>query len=364
MPDYSDIFPDLSPEQTNKLIADQLKSGSAQMPITKPADAGSAGGDLWPWLAAPAIGGAAKVAGTALAKSLPAILKMVPRPGTTFNTTTYDLLNEGAGKVGKMKLRYDPETKDLYVHDIASRLPAKYDKESVPGIANDASWTLGPENLNSIREQTLKLYPEAQTVSGRRISGVRAGPYGSAGEITRQIPGREPPMNHDTFHELGQLQRGRPENAMLTVQNTNGGGVLNPVVEHAGDLVHRMTNLAPRNYYGYHEVKDKVDKVLRYLKNPYGFEREFNGNIVNNARAQGVSEDFLRNQVDRSLKMFGREHGRLPAYNDAHRTANEINTHIGNKNWEGAIKGLEKLKSKLGSQEEWNAYASQGLKTE
>ena len=49
------------------------------------------------------------------------------------------------------------------------------------------------------------------------------------------------------FENLGDLQRGLPEMAMLQIQFANGGGVLNPLVEHLGDIIHRMTYLVSRD---------------------------------------------------------------------------------------------------------------------
>lgn len=162
----------------------------------------------------------------------------------------------------------------------------------------------------------------------------------------------------DAFKQIADAQRGAPESAMLRIQKIMGGGVLNPVVEHAGDLVHRMTEYVQETNAGYEFVKEKVDRVLRYLQHPYGFEKEFNENIAANARSREEPPEKLKAEVAAALRTFSDEHAKLPALNEAHRVANQINIDIGKQNWRGAEAGLEKLKEHLGSREEWTKYAS------
>lgn len=164
------------------------------------------------------------------------------------------------------------------------------------------------------------------------------------------------------FAELGSLQRGKPEQAMLGVQFKTGGGVINPVVEHSGDLVHRMTEMAPYNSFGYEYVKPKIERVTRILTNPYGFEREMNENINNTAAYRNVDPNQLRDQIAEALRNFGNAHAELPAYNEAHDISNNINYNLGYQNWGKAVQGLDKLNQHLGSSNEWDAFASQGLK--
>src|SRR5258706_203328 len=84
------------------------------------------------------------------------------------------------------------------------------------------------------------------------------------------------------FINLGHIQRGRPENAMLKVQRIMGGGILNPVVEHAGDIMHRMNDGPTFKYAGYEYVKTKVELCIKYLTSSYGFVKEFKENVANN----------------------------------------------------------------------------------
>ena len=110
------------------------------------------------------------------------------------------------------------------------------------------------------------------------------------------------------FKALGDAQRGAPEQAMLRVQHAMGGGVLNPVVEHVGDITHRMSHMAE-----YDEAlgREKVVKTYRWLTPPYGFEREFNDNLRNNASYAEISEDQLRTKVSQLLLRYAAEHAKL-----------------------------------------------------
>jgi hypothetical protein len=149
--------------------------------------------------------------------------------------------------------------------------------------------------------------------------------------------------------ELGNVQRGNPERAMRMVQNTSGGGVLNPIVEHVGDLTHRMTEMSnlPPGMSGRQvelsNVKDKARKTLRWLNRPYGFEREHAENILNNTRARGVDESVFREELDKALSVYADEHALLPAYNEAHEMARDAAISVGRQDWDSARSLLRRL---------------------
>jgi len=109
------------------------------------------------------------------------------------------------------------------------------------------------------------------------------------------------------FKALGDAQRGAPEQAMLNVQHATGGGVLNPVVDHVGDITHRMSHMAQ---YNQALGREKVEKTYRWLTNPYGFAREFNENLRNNARYRQMSEHQLRTKVSQLLMTYAAEHAK------------------------------------------------------
>ena len=126
----------------------------------------------------------------------------------------------------------------------------------------------------------------------------------------------------EDFFDLADMQRDRPERAMLRVQFAMGGGVLNPVVEHVGDLVHRMSERPTFRSAGYQYVKEKVEKTLRWLTKGYlldfgdatdSFRREFEVNLQNNAKYTKVPVDQLRQKIYAALDAYAAEHD-LPAH--------------------------------------------------
>ena len=89
-------------------------------------------------------------------------------------------------------------------------------------------------------------------------------------EIKEQLP----PQVAAAFMAVADQQRGAPEHAMLRVQRTMGGGVLSVMVEHIGDLTHRMTEHADAGMWLEDIIQEKVKRGIRYLTSGYGFEKE------------------------------------------------------------------------------------------
>ena len=84
------------------------------------------------------------------------------------------------------------------------------------------------------------------------------------------------------FDKTAAAQRGAPERAMINIQMMLGGGVYSYVVEHVGDITHRMSEKFDFLKGSHANVQDKVEKTLRTLEHGYGFEREMEENINNN----------------------------------------------------------------------------------
>lgn len=158
------------------------------------------------------------------------------------------------------------------------------------------------------------------------------------------------------FHELGDMQRGEPERAMLRVQHVMGGGVLNPVVEHVGDITHRMSHMVEHGMVmGY----EKVVKTLRWLSHPYGFEREFRENIINNARARNLSPDLLSKQISKALQAYGDAHAKLPVYNRAQWLARQAAVALGYEQFDAARRYLQMLLDLAPTEDEFEVQAMQ-----
>lgn len=148
------------------------------------------------------------------------------------------------------------------------------------------------------------------------------------------------------FQELGRLQRDLPEIQMLKVQTAMGGGVLNPIVEHVGDLTHRMSHDVGWGDSGYEFVSEKLDKTIRGLDYPYGFEREFRENLISNARYSNVPLSELTANVDHALSQYADAHRQLPVYNDVQRLARDAAVAVGEKRFRDASSLLHQLDEK------------------
>lgn len=159
----------------------------------------------------------------------------------------------------------------------------------------------------------------------------------AGGEMPKQLP----PEVAKAFMAVADEQRGAPEHAMLRAQHYYKGGVLSPVIEHIGDLVHRMTEHADAGMFLEDIIKEKVDRGLRYLTHGYGFVREMEENI----RANGVD----RAKLDELLVQYAKEHEKLPVYNVAHWHGREAAIALGYQKWDEAIKHLQALKGMLDS---------------
>lgn len=159
-----------------------------------------------------------------------------------------------------------------------------------------------------------------------------------------EIKDKLPPQVAKAFMDVADQQRGAPEHAMLKVQRAMGGGVLSVVVEHVGDLVHRMTEHADAGYWLEDIIQEKVKRGLMYLTHGYGFEKEMQENI----RANNTDVEKL----DALLLQYANEHENLPVYNAAQFHGREAAIALGYKDWDKSIKHLQVLQNML----DQNAY--------
>lgn len=127
---------------------------------------------------------------------------------------------------------------------------------------------------------------------------------------------------------------------MLGVQKAMGGGVLNPVVEHVGDIIHRMSHLAR---WGTAHGQDKIAKTLRWLTHPYGFEREMQENMRNNAKDNGIPANQFAARMNAALLAYAAAHARLPVYNRAQWLARQAAISVGRQEWNAARTALQAL---------------------
>lgn len=161
------------------------------------------------------------------------------------------------------------------------------------------------------------------------------------------------------FVRLGNAQRGTPETAMLRVQRAYGGGVYNVLVEHVGDLTHRMSHMARWGEAGREFVKEKTERALRHLRK--NVEREFVESANNNARAVFEDHGIPRNQYDRELNeqinRYIAAHRKLPVYNRVQFLAREAAIAVGERKWNTARKHIEELDVLAKDEETWSKAA-------
>lgn len=156
------------------------------------------------------------------------------------------------------------------------------------------------------------------------------------------------------FLGIATRQRGAPERAMIKIQEYSRGGVYDFVVEHVGDLTHRMTDMFGSygrrgDDFGFSNVKNKVEKSLDTLNSRYGFEKE----LLENVRNNGKDLD----QIKRLGQEYADQHRKIPVYNRAQLAARDAAVALGEFRFSDARANLRDLQSHLGSLEEWQQYA-------
>jgi hypothetical protein len=157
-------------------------------------------------------------------------------------------------------------------------------------------------------------------------------------EVSQAISESEPLSERDeAFNKLADMQRGKPEMAMLVVQDTlkkepysstRGNGPLNYLVEHVGDLTHRMAEkyaTSPGSEMGIEYVEPKIRSALRILDNRLDFQ---------------VLNEFPEMP---ELARYADEHRKLPVYNEAQRLARDAAVAIGERDFNLAKSNLQKL---------------------
>jgi len=151
-----------------------------------------------------------------------------------------------------------------------------------------------------------------------------------------------------------------PERQMLDLQKVMGGGVMSDTIEHAGDLLWRMTHNANTSddWFDAGGIKEKTTRLRRSLESSYGFHTEFLENIKNNNDYlidEGLPGVNLK-EVKTKLTQYGEAHAKLPVYNRAQWVAREVPIAISKTDYPKAITLLKVLDEWLDNGE-FNAEA-------
>jgi len=161
------------------------------------------------------------------------------------------------------------------------------------------------------------------------------------------------------FSELAGAQRGEPERAMLRAQDILGGGVMSFVIEHIGDLTHRMTTDVEYGSAGYGNVEDKVQKTLRTLNHKYEFEREHAENMRANAQYLNIDYSEFTDKVNNALIAYSKAHEKLHVYNKAQWLARQAAIKLGEQKFNDVKLSLYNLKDMLKDEDTWWKHATE-----
>jgi hypothetical protein len=176
------------------------------------------------------------------------------------------------------------------------------------------------------------------------IGGREAGAPAGGGRMQSRVG---PATKKEAFNKLASDQRGLPESAMINAQKIMGGGVLSNAIEHVGDLTHRMSEYGGE--FARENVPTKVARVLRSLRNPYGFEREHKENIQAAARFRNIDPNKFNSELDDALDRYANEHKKLEVYNVMQDHAREAAISLGEKNFNKTEQHLSAIERALKS---------------
>ncbi len=157
------------------------------------------------------------------------------------------------------------------------------------------------------------------------------------------------------FRAIAVAQRTGPERTMREIQRFTGGNILNYIVEHGGDILHRITDKAdmvhadPELRSGRMDImwrgSQKVARCVGLLSQPYGFEREMNEGLAEKAKGEGRSLEEVKAELSRLLKKWGSQYAAIPAYNEMQRLARDFCVDIGDQKWDSALEKLQRFQA-------------------
>ena len=135
---------------------------------------------------------------------------------------------------------------------------------------------------------------------------------------------------NDKFNDLANEQRGEPESAMNKLTRGNNLIFWGTLLEHMGDLIHRMSQ-DPSFYLGGHEyVLDKVKNAFYNLRFKHEIDKiDLNDNVLQ------LAEDYVN------------AHKRLPVYNRVQYLARQCAIQTGQRDFDGLAESLTELKKYL-----------------
>ncbi len=169
------------------------------------------------------------------------------------------------------------------------------------------------------------------------------------------------PECKNAFYNLAQSQRYRPEKKMLETQKIIGGGLMNSLIEHVGDLTHRMSQriYIERGdlHYSISDIRSKLDNGIYNLRKGDDFEVEVERNRRSNFEYNFENKDKYPfeytsyESYDRScrnsLTEYAKEHAKLGVFNESQHFAKYAAVHLGNGDYEKSLDCLKQLKDSI-----------------
>ena len=160
----------------------------------------------------------------------------------------------------------------------------------------------------------------------------------------------------DLMDQVAKIQRGEPEDAMLAVQQAIGGsGVLGVVVEHGGDISNRIADGLARfndpQLLG--EPLKKTNRILGYLKQGYGFEKEMMEQLSRHAKDINRPVADVEAEVNARLQEFADAHRKIPDVSVPITLANRGNIAVGERRFDDAIDAFTQLKNLMEDDERY-----------
>lgn len=165
------------------------------------------------------------------------------------------------------------------------------------------------------------------------------------------------------FAGTASAQRGSPELAMDQHWRVAGSSMQHNLMEHVGDLTHRMAErdaaysyefVAPkvrralndlRSYNPYKEYREWVDRSYKYAQTPEG--KKYYPMVTEKFKNKAEFESHMR-----KLELnYAKEHKKVPVYNRAQWAGREAAIAIGKRDYRKAQKMLQMIQKMIDSGE-------------
>lgn len=187
----------------------------------------------------------------------------------------------------------------------------------------------------------------------------RTAQHTSEGGIESDV---RPPLDERERKLMGlvaKTQKGDPEQAMLRVQKATGGGILDVVVEHGGDIAHRIADglfqFNDPNFLG--EPLKKTKRILDLLNQPYGFEKEVMEQLRVNSEIRNIPFEQALDELKRRLGEFAKAHREIPHASQPIYLANQGNIAVGEGRFEEAARYFSDLRTMMQDSKRYDSEA-------